>query len=133
MVESSKPVGINWTRWEAHAQLTLAELLRFRFMLGQYHEVLRQSWDRMGRVMPPKKRLVFTHGKVPEDWVGPKQAKEEYDAALQYIERVINMHRGTPWEEAAKRLQAGVAPWKCELTDVPGPGGGGPGPPSLAF
>ena len=131
LVEHSAPSGYNWSRWEAHADLTMAELLRFRFMLGQYNERLRTTWLRNGRTMPVGKRVLMVRGKVPDDYMGPAQAKHEYDLAVQYTERVINKHKGTPWETAAQRIKGSVFPWQCQVADLPGPGG--PQPPQLAF
>jgi len=112
-------------RWLAHGDVTLAELHRLRFMLGQYHEVIRREWERQGKKLPEGKRFVVQRGKVPDDFVapdgfvGPDAAKQEYDAALQYIQVVIERHKGTPWEVLAKRLQEGICPWKCVVADLP--------------
>ena len=120
LIETTKPVGDNWARWEAHADVTLAELLRYRFMLGQYHEVLRRTWAKINGIIPPKKYIVMRSGSAPQDFVGPEQAKQEYDLALAYIERVIEKHKGTPWEIMGQRMKAGLHPWKCVgLEDAP--------------
>ena len=134
VLRTSEPEAFNAARWEAHGDITLAELWRFHFMLGQYHEVMRRTWERQGRQLPPGKRFILSRGKVPDDYVGPKQAKEEYDQALQYIERVLNKHKDTPWAVVAGGLKNNVYPWKCELADIPKPPvGGGPAPPSMSF
>jgi len=129
LLASTKLEGHNYKRWEAHADLTLAELLRFRFMLGQYHEVLRR-WMNDDGTIPEKKRLVMSRGKVPGDYVGPVQAKQEYDMALQQIQLLIDKHKDTPWEKMGQRLKQNLFPWKCSITDIPK---GGPSPPGLAF
>jgi len=122
LLNSATPTGDNWTRWQAHAEVTIAELLRFRFMLGQYHEALRQEWTKHGKQVPPKKRYVIGKGKAPSDFIGGAPAKAEFDMAAQYIESLIARHKGTPWETMGKRLQKGRYPWKCSFTDVPKPG-----------
>ena len=127
----TKPSGHNWRRWEAHTDLTMAELLRFRFMLGQYHARLRSEWTKHGRALPVNKRVLVTRGKAPADYMGAREAKAEHDLAMQYIERVINKHKGTPWEVAARRLKGSVFPWRCVVADLPGPQP--PQPPRLAF
>ena len=119
--QNSKPVGDNWGRWLAHADVTVAELLRFRFMLGQYHEVLRAQWQKAKGQMPEGKRLVFSQGRAPDDFVGADAAKKEYDEAAQYIELVTDKHKGTPWEIMGQRLRQGLHPWKCDMVDVPKP------------
>jgi hypothetical protein len=126
VLESSKPEGGNWTRWQAHADVTLAEMYRWRFMLGQYHEVLRRGYEAQGRKIEQGKRFVMSTGKVPDDYVGPELAKQEYDAANQYIQLVIDKHKGTPWEEMAKRMKQAVFPYKCSYVDAPKPN---PNPP----
>jgi len=132
ILENSQMVGDNWTRWEAHGELTLAELVRLRFMLGQYHEVLKRTWEQNRRVVPPKKRYIVTRGKVPTDYVGGAHAKAEYDLALEYIELVIAKHKDTPWEKAALRMKQHLFPWQCRVVDIPKPSGQ-PSPPGLAF
>ena len=132
LVEQGTPIGHNWQRWVAHADLTVAELLRYRFMLGQYHTVLLREWQRIGRKFPEKKRLVLGRGKAPDDFVGPQEAKDEYDAARHYIDEVVRKHGGTPWEVLGKRMSGSLFPWRCALADYPKPGptpAGGPPPP----
>jgi hypothetical protein len=133
LMRSSEPRGNNWTRWLAHADITLAELLRYRFMLGQYHEVLKRTWNKQGRFVPDGKRYVMRRGTAPEDFVGPKAAKEEYDLARQRIQLVIDRHRGTPWETLAKRVQDDIFPWRCSFEDIPKRPPPPPNPPALSF
>ena len=124
---SKAETGANAGRWEAHGDVTLAELYRFRFMLGQYHEVLRVQWQKLGQKIPEGKRLLMQKGKAPDDFVGPELAKQEYDAAVQYIQRASEKHNETPWQVMAGRLRPAVFPWKCVLADLPKPP-----PPSAA-
>jgi hypothetical protein len=130
VLKETKPEGDNWTRWEAQGDLTLAELLRLRFMLGQYHDVLVKGWDTCRHVIPDKQWGTMYHGKVPDDFVGPIQAKQEYDRALEMIDRVIEKHKSTPWELAGQRLKGRVVPWVFKIEDIPK---GGPSPPSLQY
>jgi hypothetical protein len=137
LLDEGPPAGPNPTRWEAQAAVTIAELLRFRFMLGQYYGALLQTYQKAGRIVPPGKRYVFGRGKAPDDYVGPKEAKEEYDMAHYYIQKVLDRHKGTPWEVLAVRIRADIYPWKCSIVDLPAPPPPGytapPSPPSLAF
>ena len=133
LLKTSKPVGHNWQRWVAHGDLTLAELLRLRFMLGQYHEVLDRHWASINGNIPQGKRLLITRGRVPDDFVGPREAKDEYDAARHYIDEVVRKHVGTPWEVLGKRLVDGLHPWTASIVDVPTGGTAyKPIPPSLS-
>ncbi|MFP4028094.1 MAG: vWA domain-containing protein [Candidatus Brocadiia bacterium] len=120
----------NADRWRAHAELTLAELYRLRFMLGQYHEALKAGWESSDKVIPEKHRGVMHHGKIPSDYVGPRQAKREYSEALQHIDLVIERHKDTPWETAAVRLKNHIYPWRFSIEKKPE---SQPSPPSLAF
>lgn len=137
LLANSKPSGSNWGRWEAHADLTMAELLRFRFMQGQYHAQLSRTWRKTGRALPAGKRFVLRRGKAPQDYVGASEAKKEFLLASQYIERVILEHKGTPWEALGRRLGSNLYPWRCSVVDMPKPPPPGykppPQPPALAF
>ncbi|MFP4026555.1 MAG: vWA domain-containing protein [Candidatus Brocadiia bacterium] len=132
-IENQKMKAPNPVRWRAHADLTLAELYRLHFMLGQYHDVVEQTWEKHNRAEIPKgKRLVVHRGKAPSDYVGPQQAKVEFNTAKQYIQLVIDNHRDTPWETAAKRMKKHLFPWRCTLRKIP-KHKGRPSPPSLQF
>ena len=132
MINNSKAEGHNWSRWMAHAELTRAELLRLRFMLGQYYAKLAQSRDNFGgNLRQREKRIIVHRGKVPDDYAGATEAKKEYDLARQYIELVKEKHKGTPWAVLAERMQRNLFPWKTTLRDYPQPGP--PQPPSLSF
>jgi hypothetical protein len=135
LMKSSKPQGHNWSRWLAHAALTRAELLRLRFMLGQYYATLQKAQKRYGsNLRGRKKRIIVQRGKAPEDYEGPKEAKQEHDVAQQYIKLVMEQHKGTPWEELAQRMKRHVHPWKAVLRDYPEPHPPGhKGPPALQF
>jgi hypothetical protein len=135
LMKRSQPQGHNWSRWLAHAALTRAELLRLRFMLGQYAATLDQARRRYGNnLRRRKKRILIRHGKAPDDYRGPKQAKQEHDVAMQYIQLVMEQHKGTPWEQLAKRMKRHVHPWKATLADHPEPRPADyKGPPSLEF
>jgi len=113
--------GPNAQRWRAHADVTVAELMRYRFMLGQYNEVLRRGWHELGGKVSKDKRLLMVRGRAPQDFVGPDEARREYDAARQYIQLAIERHKGTPWAEIAQRLHRALYPWRCMLADVPVP------------
>jgi len=130
LLDASRPVGENWLRWRAHAELTIAELLRLRFMLGEYHYALSKVIDKIPREMPEGKWIVVRKGKVPDDYAGLPEEKAEYDLAKRMIQRVIDNHPKTPWETAARRMLNGLNPWRCSLEDRPK---GRPMPPSLAF
>ena len=131
-LKTCEPIGHNWGRWEAHADLTIAELLRFRFMLGQYHAAVQQAWNKVGRKMPPNHHLVLGRGQAPQDFVGPQGAKDEYDAALHYIDEVVLKHSGTPWGMFGSRLRGSLFPWKGNVVQHPPPpkGDGSKPPPA---
>jgi hypothetical protein len=132
LINNSQPQGHNWSRWIAHAELTRAELLRLRFMLGQYHATLSKARnDYGGNLRQREKRIIVRRGEVPQDYEGGMNAKKEHDIALQYIELVKEKHKGTPWEVLAARMQKNVYPWTTTLEDYPAPSG--PRPPSLSF
>ncbi len=138
LINSSKPRGENWTRWVAHAELTRAELLRLRFMLGQYYMALSAAVQEHGlNLRQRKKRYLVRKGKAPVDYKGPKQAEREYNLAKDFIQICIERHKNTPWEVLAKRMKRKIFPWRVVFKDLPPPstggGGGGPNPPSLAF
>jgi hypothetical protein len=132
LLDTSPPVGDTWSRWEAHGELTLATLLVNRFVVGQYHEVVRRGWDKIEGAVPPKKRLVVRTGQAPKDFVGPEAAKAEYDTALGYIERMVEKHKGTPWETLAAQLKGSLHPWTCALEDIPASSPPSPGKPTTA-
>ena len=119
IVEESKPVGTNWERWLAHADVTIAELMRYRFMLGQYCKVLDRERIARGGSIPKGKRLVMARGKAPDDFVGGDADRQEHDAARQYIRLAMDRHAGTPWQVIAERMNGSLYPWKCYLDDVP--------------
>lgn len=135
LINNSKPQGHNWTRWIAHAELTRAELLRLRFMLGQYYSTLSQAQNEYGsNLRGRKKRIIMHRGKAPKDYKGPKQAKQEHDLAQAQITLLIDKHKGTPWEVLAKRMKGHIHPWRASLQDWPKPRPpGAPRPPSLSF
>ncbi|MBS3764845.1 MAG: VWA domain-containing protein, partial [Planctomycetes bacterium] len=103
----------NRKRWLAHAHLTLAELHRIHFMLGQYYEVLAKCQSRLHEGVPTGQFYAMARGRAPEDFVGPRAAKREYDKALKYIRSVQDRHSNTPWAVAAKGLGEGLHPWRC--------------------
>ncbi|MFP4026640.1 MAG: cytochrome c oxidase assembly factor Coa1 family protein [Candidatus Brocadiia bacterium] len=105
----------NRKRWLAHAHLTLAELHRIHFMLGQYHEVLAKWQSLHGGGVPTGKVYAMVRGRAPEDFVGPRAAKREYQEALKHIKSVQDRHSDTPWAVAAKRLAEGLHPWRCVM------------------
>ncbi len=147
----------NYARWRAHTQLTIAELMRMRFMLGQYAEVLSREWDRHennyrypnfikilrdynnrhGRdfqalSLKEKGRsddqilrelegytyyIRIRDGKDPDDFVGPREAKEEYDMAMSYAERIKEEHSETPWAWLASRIQSNLRPLKGSIEE----------------
>jgi hypothetical protein len=118
-----------WGRWEAHAHITIAELKRFRFMLGQYHTVLSRAYRevrREHRRIPKGHRLIVHKGTAPQYFVpdrGPayEAAKTEYQAAMAYFEKVIREHSNTPWETMAKHIKNRVFPYRCGLHKIPKP------------
>jgi len=128
VLRSSPRAGSNWRRWRAHADLTLAELLRVHFLLGQYQVVLQRQWEKLRKKIPAGKRIVLHKGKAPDDYIGGPAAKREHDTAKRMIEQVIENYGDTPWEVAAKRMLEGLKPWKSAVEPLPGRG-----PPSLAF
>jgi len=132
LLTESKPVGDNWARWEAHAHLTVAELVRLHFMLGQYHDALKQTFGQNDHAVPEGRRYVLVRGKAPDDFVGLQAARDEYDRALRYIDIVVEKHRDTPWDLAAQRLRYNVFPWKCDVIDLPKPDCR-PAPPPVPF
>ena len=112
----------NRSRWLAHAELTRAELLRLRFMLGQYHQTLKKARANYGgELRRREKRIIIHRGRAPQDYHGPAQAKREHDLALQHIELTIERHRGTPWAVLGQRMKRGLHPWKASLKDTPEP------------
>ena len=141
----------NYTRWRAHAQITIAELKRMRFMLGQYAEVLSTHWQQHDRDYTlqslfsreklegaadeePGTRYYISlrEGSAPEDFVGPREARDEYDEAKEYAQIIIEEHSDTPWELLAERIKNNLHPW----TPSPGlrsRGRGCPSPPQLAL
>jgi len=131
LLVETKPEGPNWKRWQAHTELTIAELLRLRFMLGQYRERLQYEWLSHGRMLPVDRRILMTRGIVPDDYLGPEQAGMEYELALQQINRIIEDHRGTPWETVALRMRNDLFPWRCAFAGLPS--SSGPSPPGLEF
>ena len=132
LIKNSRPQGHNWTRWIAHAELTRAELLRLRFMLGQYYAAVSSERAQYGgNLRERKKRIIVRRGKAPDDYHGPRQAKQEHDLAKQFIQLVAERHKGTPWEVLAKRMQKNLYPWKTTLEDYPPKAP--PQPPSLSF
>jgi hypothetical protein len=146
LVHNSTPQGNNWTRWRAHTDVTVAELLRYKFMLGQYHAVLKRAWVKQGRTVPqpPRDHEKYTHarllvrrGRAPEDFMGPEQAKREYDQARQRIQLVIDRHKNTPWAILGRRMKRGLYPWTCTYQKIKRrkrkKNTGQPSPPSLSF
>ena len=121
LVDHSKPTGHNWQRWEAHADLTMAELMRFRFMLGQYEKAVRAYFSQIKKQIPERHYIAVGRGRAPNDFLGGEAAHKEYKLAQQLIERVTNKHKATPWEVLGKRLYAGLYPWKCSLHKYPPP------------
>ncbi len=118
LINQSESRGRNWERWIAHAELTRAELLRLRFMLGQYHLTLRNSAKKHGYgLRERKKRYIMRRGKIPVDYKGPEQAEKEYHQAQQFIQLCIDKHQGTPWGILAKRMKRKIFPWKATFKD----------------
>ena len=143
----------NYIRWRANAQVTIAELRRMQFMLGQYGQVLQHEWEsnrrsyRFPEFLEVLKRdaeendrryalltlqeegaslrevfrrlegysygIALVRGDAPDDFVGPRQAREEYEAALEYADRVMQEHSGTPWEQLAGRIRSNIHPLTC--------------------
>jgi hypothetical protein len=122
LIKQSKPRGRNWDRWIAHAELTRAELLRLRFMLGQYYMTLSDSAKKHGHnLRERKKRYIMHQGEIPSDYKGPEQAETEYRQAQDFIQLCIDKHQGTPWEILAKRMKRKIFPWKATFKDWPEP------------
>ncbi|MBS3764585.1 MAG: VWA domain-containing protein [Planctomycetes bacterium] len=120
-LNNAKPVANNFGRWEAHAMVTLAELYRMRFMLGQYYEVVSAKWDEVGHTLQGRQRLVVHKGKAPSDFVGPDRAKQEFEAARDNIQFVTEKYKDTPWEVISNRLRRGLHPWRCSVGKKPKP------------
>lgn len=120
LISQSQPREHNWTRWMAHAELTRAELLRLRFMLGQYYSVLREARSDFGNALRQrKKRILMRRGKAPEDYMGPERARRERELAATQISLIIDKHSETPWAVLAKRMQKHLHPWTASLADWP--------------
>ncbi len=147
----------HYMRWRAHAQVTIAELKRMRFMLGQYAEVLSSNWERHGRRYSYPRFLDVLEinqeeygrqfralelieegrsgdemirslegcryyirmgsGSAPQDFVGPRAAREEYDEARQYAQMVKEEHVDTPWELLADRVLRNIHPFRVYVRE----------------
>ncbi len=117
-------------RWRAHAELTLAELVRLQFMLNQYAAVLSEALSKLQEEIPDSKWLVVQKGKAPGDIRGGNEARQAYEHARSLLQQIRDKHANTPWAEAANVLQQGLCPWTWEVRNRPK---GGPRPPELAF
>ncbi|MBS3764586.1 MAG: hypothetical protein KGZ25_14910, partial [Planctomycetes bacterium] len=105
--------------WQAHTDATIAELRRFRFMLGQYHDVLLNKWETMGEKLPRGKRVLIVGSKRSRDFVGPQVAHRQFEKAKSAITLLIENHENTPWEVVGKRLQRALHPWRCVIDNIP--------------
>ncbi|MFP4028423.1 MAG: hypothetical protein ACLFWL_11590 [Candidatus Brocadiia bacterium] len=120
-LQNGKPIANNYGRWEAHAMVTLAELYRMRFMLGQYYESVAEKWNEIGHTLHGRQRLEIHKGRAPSDFKGPERAKQEFDAARDNIQYVTEKYKDTPWEVISERLRRGLHPWRCVLGKKPKP------------
>ncbi len=104
-------------RWRAHAQLTVAELKRLHFMLGQYATRLEYFLDQNDKevIFPEgeKERKIYRlrRGSAPEDFAGPEKTREEYDTVREYARSVMEEHSDTPWAEVARLIKENLHPW----------------------
>jgi hypothetical protein len=119
---STPPEGRNWQRWNAHADVTVAQLLRLHHMFNQYRWALLE-WKSKKEDIPEKKRLVClgirTGGSVRGGRKGV-QDKEDAQAAIQYA---FDQHKGTPWEQLCRRMAGAIfGSFSCKIDDVPKPG-----------
>ncbi len=131
LLKSVELEGSNAMRWQAHADLTLAELVRLQFLLQQYQATMAEALKKLPREIPETKWVVFGDGKMPRDLRGGSEARQQYDRARQLLEKVKEDHKNTPWATAADRMLGELKPWKWELKNRPR--GGSPDPPPLAF
>ncbi|MFW6457714.1 MAG: vWA domain-containing protein [Planctomycetota bacterium] len=123
LIDESEPEGQNSERWIAHAELTRAELLRLRFMLGEYYltlsEAAKEHSGAIKNLKQKDKRIIMRRGKAPDDYKGPQQAKKERSLAKEFIETTIDKHNDTPWGVLSKRMNKNIFPWKAKLEDKP--------------
>ncbi|MFW6044534.1 MAG: hypothetical protein ACOCR1_02205 [Planctomycetota bacterium] len=126
MVDDYQSDAYNAKRWVAHAEITRAELLRLRFMLGQYYASLDKARkEHGGNLKRREKRYVMNRGKAPDDYEGPEKAKRERDLAREHLDMVIEKHSDTPWEILAEKMKKNIRPWRAKFADLPEKGTGG--------
>ena len=128
------PSGRNRRRWLAHADVTYCQLLRLKFLYGQYRHALTEFDNHAqykGRI-PENKRLI-THGiKTGGRYRGGRAAVDEMDQLKMALEYAFQQHRDTPWEVLLRKMSGcvnGSFIWK--ITDLPKPGGNGYEPPPV--
>jgi len=93
-------------RWDANRDFSVAQLYKFKFLLGQYLECMRVC-IRKGFPRPKKgKRFNGYHlyfGSAKERIRGGRRARREKQAAEKALKKVVNEHADTPWGVFAQR------------------------------
>ena len=117
MKGKSKREKISPKRWEANYDLCIAELYRLRFVLAEYSFLWKQC---LKKGFPkPKKRQKFNLFRIIWDRKATEAAtgrrgNRALDAAKAALDKVIEKHRGTPWEATAKNERHFATPLRVE-------------------
>lgn len=120
---STPPEGRNWTRWMAHADVTVAQLLRLRHMYSQYRWAL-MDFKATQKTIPENKRLICIGVNTGGQVRGGRQGVQDVEDTKAAIQYAFDQHKGTPWETLCRRLSGAVFGsfiWKID--ELPKPGG----------
>jgi len=102
--------------WLAHAQITIAELLRRRYILNQYILCLRQDGRKI-KSIPPRHRVVIQRSNRMR---GGRRSVREFEDVKKSMERVFSANRDTPWETLVRRMGGRLFPGlELRITPIP--------------